>query len=62
MHKSYSIKTHKRVDKFFAAHPDIARKAISIFNELAKNPFDSSTNFDIAKYQGRLPNNYRLRI
>lgn len=58
----YTIKTHKRVEKFFSTHPDIAKKAVWIFQDLAQDPFDRARNFDIKRYQCSSQNHFRLRI
>jgi mRNA interferase RelE/StbE len=58
----YTIRTHKKVEKFFASHPDIARKAIVIFDQLAEDPVGKMKEFDIKPYKWAPKDHFRLRI
>jgi len=55
----YTIKTHKSVDKFLSAHPEIVRHFIDKFSQIAKNPFTTAVDIKPLKWK---TNNYRLRI
>ncbi len=55
----FRFKTHKRVDKFLAKHPIIAKKLMLLLKKIVINPFEN--NCDIKNLKGQ-KNHYRLRI
>ncbi len=55
----YHFDTHKRVEKFLAKHPKIAKKFAQSMQKITKNPFNN--NCDIKPLSGH-KNHYRLRI
>lgn len=58
MHK-YTIQTHKRVDKFFASHPEVARQFIQKIHILEEDPISKKLDIKPLKWE---PWCYRLRV